>query len=113
MSYQAKALKAYENANNLRDQRQQDAEVFRSVSVMLRTADNELERVKAIATARRVWQTVLATNLDPLNPLPEPLRIQIVSVANTVLRTMDAETIDLDFVATICDNFSNGLSGKV
>ncbi|OYV66327.1 MAG: hypothetical protein B7Z59_05965 [Acidiphilium sp. 37-67-22] len=113
MSYQAKALKAYENANSLRDQRQQDAEVFRSVSVMLRAADNELERVKAVATARRVWQTVLATNLDPLNPLPETLRVQIVSVANTVLRHMDVGTIDIDFVATICDNFSNGLSGKV
>lgn len=113
MSYQAKALKAYENANSLRDQRQQDAEVFRSVSVLLRTADTELESVKAVATARRVWQTVLATNLDPLNPLPESLRIQIVSVANTVLRQMNSERVDVEFVATICDNFANGLSGKV
>lgn len=112
MSYQAKALKAYESANSLRDQRQQDAEVFRSVSVLLRSADNELERVKALATARRVWQTVLATNLDPLNPLPESLRVQIVSVANTVLRQMNLETIDVDFIATICDNFANGLSGR-
>jgi flagellar biosynthesis regulator FlaF len=112
MSHSAKAYKAYESANQLRGQREQDAEVFRTISSMLRAAEDDLSRTRALATARRLWQTVLATNLDPLNPLPAPLRAQIVSVSNNVLQQINDNNTDFEVIATIGDNFANGLSGR-
>ncbi|WP_081432862.1 flagellar biosynthesis regulator FlaF [Acidiphilium cryptum] len=112
MSHSAKAFKAYESANQLRGQREQDAEVFRTVSSMLRAADDDLSRTRALATARRLWQTILATNLDPLNPLPAPLRAQIVSVANNILQQTNDQSPDLEVIAIIGDNFAEGLSGR-
>lgn len=112
MSQSSKALQAYDSANRLRSQREQDAEVFHFVSTSLRTASDDLSRTRALATAKRLWQTVLAANLDPLNPLPPALRAQIVSVASNVLQHTDGENTDLTFVAEIGDNFARGLSGQ-
>jgi flagellar biosynthesis regulator FlaF len=111
MSSTSRVLKAYGSASALRSQREQDAEIFRRVSAGLRAVSDDLSTVRAIADARRLWQTVLAANLDPLNPLPAPLRAQIVAVANTALRTADDAKPNLHFLAEIADNFAAGLAG--
>lgn len=112
MSHSAKALQAYDSANRLRSQRDQDAEVFRVISAELRSASDELSRTRALSTARRLWQTVLAANLDPLNPLPPALRAQIVSVASNVLQHAGDPGADLEFIADIGDNIASGLNGQ-
>lgn len=112
MSQSAKALQAYGSATLLRSQRDQDAEVFRQVSATLRSASDELSRTRALATVRRLWQTVLAANLDPLNPLPPALRAQIVSVANGVLHHASEKEVNFELIAEIGDNFAEGLSGR-
>lgn len=112
MSSTARVLKAYGSASALRSQREQDAEIFRRVSAGLRSVSDEMSKVRAIADARRLWQTVLAANHDPLNPLPAPLRAQIIAVANTALRTTDDAQPNLPFLAEIADNFAAGLSGQ-
>lgn len=112
MSTAAKALQAYDTATRLRSQREQDADVFRRVSTALRTAHDDLARARALADARRLWQTVLAANLDPLNPLPASLRAQIVAVASTVLRSASKERPDFETMAQIGENLANGLGGQ-
>lgn len=111
MSSTSRMLKAYGNAAALRSQRDQDAEIFRRVSASLRTASDDMGRTRALADARRLWQTVLAANHDPLNPLPVPLRAQIISVANTVLRMVEHDRPNIGFIADIADDFASGLSG--
>lgn len=112
MSQSAKALQAYGTATKLRSQREQDAEVFRRVSSSLRNASDDISRTRALATVQRLWQTVVAANLDPLNPLPAPLRAQIVSVANGVLRHISEPEVNVELIAQIGDNFAEGLSGR-
>lgn len=112
MSATSRMLKAYGSASALRNQRDQDAEIFRRVSAALRSAPDDLARARALADARRLWQTVLAANHDPLNPLPLPLRAQIISVANTILRMADQENPSFSFIADIADDFASGLSGR-
>lgn len=112
MSQSAKALQAYGTATKLRSQREQDAEVFRRVSATLRNASDDLARTRALATVQRLWQAVLAANLDPLNPLPAPLRAQIVSVANGVLHHATDPQVNFELIAQIGDNFAEGLSGR-
>jgi flagellar biosynthesis regulator FlaF len=105
-------VRAYGNASALRSQRDQDAEVFRHFSALLRAASDDMDRVRALAGVNRLWRTVLAANHDPLNPLPAALRAQIVSVATSVLRMAEQETPDFAAIAAIGDHFAEGLSGR-
>jgi flagellar biosynthesis regulator FlaF len=111
MSSTAQIVRAYGNASALRSQRDQDADVFRHFSAMLRSASDDMSRVRALAGVNRLWRTVLAANHDPLNPLPTALRAQIVSVASSVLRMIENEVPNLAAIAEIGDHFADGLSG--
>lgn len=113
MSATSRVLNAYTNASGLRNQRDQDAEVFRTISASLRAASDDMSKTRALADAKRLWQTVLAANHDPLNPLPIPLRAQIISVANAVLRIADQDSPNFGVIADIADNFASGLSGRM
>lgn len=113
MSNHFQVLKAYGSAATLRNQRDQDAEIIRRVSSALCRASDEISRTRALADVKMLWQTILAANHDPRNPLPIPLRAQIVSVAQSVLRAAIQETPDFDFLAEINDHFANGLNGRV
>jgi len=86
--------------------------VFRHFSALLRSATDDLSRTRALAGTKTLWRTVLAANLDPLNPLPAPLRAQIVSVANAVIRMAEQDNPNLTTIAEIGDNFANGLNGR-
>ncbi len=112
MSSSTRMVKAYDTASALRSPRDQDADVFRHFSALLRSASDDLSRTRALAGTITLWRTVMAANLDPLNPLPAPLRAQIVSVANAVIRMAEQDQPNLTTIATIGDNFADGLSGR-
>ena len=112
MSIHSRVLKAYGSAATLRNQRDQDAEVIRRVSGALRRASDEISRTRALADVKMLWQTILAASHDPRNPLPTKLCAQMISVAQSVLRTTALEAPDIDFLIEINDNFANGLGGR-
>lgn len=105
-------LQAYQAAAATRSQRDQDAEVFHGVARALRAAGTELERVRALSDARRLWQTVLVACRDDTNPLPKPLRAQIVSVAETVTQNLASPAPDLAFVLEVTEAIAAGLCGR-
>lgn len=105
-------LQAYQAAAATRSQRDQDAEVFLGVARALRSATTELERARALADARRLWQTVLVACRDDTNPLPTALRAEIVSVAEAVTQNLASADPDLNFVLEVTDAIAGGLSGR-
>ena len=109
------ASRAYEAAATHRNQREQEADVFRRASGALKAARHAtpIQRLQAIADNRRLWITVAGLMRDPLNALPEDLRASIVSVGMTVQREMEQESPDFDFLIGINENIAAGLSGQV
>ena len=91
--------------------KQMEAEVFTRATRAIRTAETggPLDRARAIADNRRLWETVQGLVRDPTNALPAELRGSIASVAIAVLRECDAEQPDLAFVADINEQFAAGL----
>ncbi|HUD60721.1 MAG TPA: flagellar biosynthesis regulator FlaF [Acetobacteraceae bacterium] len=106
------AAGAYATASTHRTQREQEADVFRRATGALKAARDSasLPRVKAIADNRRLWLTIGDLMHDPLNPLPDGLRAAIVSVGLAVRREMDRASPNLEFLISINENFSAGLS---
>ncbi|HME28130.1 MAG TPA: flagellar biosynthesis regulator FlaF [Acetobacteraceae bacterium] len=111
----SQAARAYQAAAAHRNQREQEADVFRRASSALKAArDSEpLHRVQALADNRRLWTTVADLMRDPLNALPQDLRASIVSVGIVVQREMEQEAPDFDFLIGINENIAAGLSGQV
>jgi flagellar biosynthesis regulator FlaF len=108
------AARAYEAAATHRNQREQEADVFRRASGALKVARDAqpLCRLQAIADNRRLWITVTDLMRDPQNALPHDLRASIVSVGITVQREMEQEATDFDFLIAINENIAAGLSGQ-
>lgn len=91
--------------------KQMEAEVFARATRAIRSAEagTQLDRARAIADNRRLWNAVYGAVVDPANALPTALRAQIASVALTVIRECDAAEPDLGFVAGINEIFAGGL----
>jgi flagellar biosynthesis activator protein FlaF len=109
-----RAADAYQQAASHRGLREQEAEVFRHATGALRAArDSEsLQRTRAIADNRRLWLAVHDLVSDPDNALPASLRASIVSVGLAVQREMERESPDLEFLISINENITAGLSGR-
>lgn len=107
------AARAYQAAARHRCQRDQDADVFRRVNAALRAAagGDGAAVVRALADNRMLWMTVANLARDPANPLPAPLRGQLVSVGLAVSREMDAPVPDLPFLIAVNEDIAAGLSG--
>lgn len=105
---------AYQQAAGHRSLREQEAEVFRYATGALRAArDGEaLQRTRAIADNRRLWLAVHDLVSDPENALPSSLRASIVSVGLAVQREMSRENPNLEFLISINENITAGLSGQ-
>jgi flagellar biosynthesis regulator FlaF len=114
MQSMTQATRAYESASVHRSQRDQEADVFRRVIGALRAARNDgpVGRVRALADNRRLWIAVTDLMRDPESTLHAPLRAGIISVGLTVQREMDKESPDFDFLISINENITAGLSGK-
>jgi hypothetical protein len=111
----AAAFRAYGVAQSARPQREQEAEVFAILAARLRTAIRDggpLSSIRAAADARRVFATVEAIVLDPVSTLPRDLRLSIASVSRRALREAEGEQPDLEFLASIADDFAAGLGAR-
>ena len=111
------AARAYQAAARHRSQRDQDADVFRRVNAALRAAlgaagsGDRAVVVRALSDNRLLWMTVATLARDPANPLPAPLRGQLVSVGLAVAREMEEDAPDLPFLIAINEDVAAGLSG--
>ncbi len=91
--------------------KQMEAEIFARATRAIRSAEagTEMDRIRAIADNRRLWNAVYGAVVDPTNALPVTLRAQIASVALTVIRECEAAQPDLAFVAGMNEIFAGGL----
>lgn len=91
--------------------KQMEAEVFTRATRAIRAADagGPLDRTRAIADNRRLWDAVHGLVLDPSNAMPAELRGRIASVALAVIRECELPEPDLGFVAEVNDQFAAGL----
>lgn len=107
--------RAYQAAARHRSQRDQDADVFRRANAALRAAlgGDGAATIRALADNRLLWLTVTGLARDPANPLPAPLRGQLVSVGLAVARELEAPVPDLPFLIGVNEDMAAGLSGTV
>ena len=91
--------------------KQMEAEVFARATRAIRGAEtgSPLDRVRAGADNRRLWNAVYGAVADPGNALPVALRAQIAGVALAVVRECDAPEPNLGFVAEMNDQFAAAL----
>ncbi len=107
----AAARRGYEVSSGLRSLREQEADVFRRVNGALRASEGAgpVQRVRALADNRRLWQTVSDLLRDPANGLPRELRAGLVSIGIAVQREMDRDAPDLSFLINVNENIAAGL----
>lgn len=93
--------------------KQMEAEVFARAARATRAAEagTPIERTRAGADNRRLWNAVHMAVSDPTNALPPALRARIAGIALAVVRECDAAEPDLAFVAETNDRFAAGLWG--
>ncbi len=91
--------------------KQMEAEVFARATRAVRSAEtgSDLDRIRAVADNRRLWEAVHASVIDPSNALPMELRGRIASIAKVVVRECSAEKPDFGFIAEMNDQFAAGL----
>lgn len=108
------SVRAYGAASALRSQRDQDADIFDTVSGRLASIrdGNGASRTRAIADNRLLWNTVVTTCLDPRNPQERGLKASLVSVGKAVLREMEKPEPDFEFLLQVNGNIAAGLRGQ-
>ena len=108
-----RAFRAYANASRQRTPREQEAELFRSISSRLRNAKDgaEMDRTRALADNARLWIAASGFLQDPANQLPPATRAGIVSISHAVGRAMASGDPDFDFLISVNDTMASGLSG--
>jgi flagellar biosynthesis regulator FlaF len=97
--------------------KQMEAEVFARCARAARAAaaaiagsgGDALNRARAVADNRRLWDAVHASVSDPANAMPQALRGGLAQLARAVLRECDAAEPDLDFMAEVNDQTAAGL----
>jgi hypothetical protein len=105
-------LRAYGAVQAARPLREQEAEVYATLSGRLRAAvrsGSDMDRIRARADARRLFNALEGLVLHPSCPLPGEIRENIASVARVALANIEGDETDLPFLAEICDNFAAGL----
>ena len=114
MPNMTQASQAYKSAAVHRSPRDQEADVFRRATGALKAARDAgpIPRVRALADNRRLWMVVSDLMHDPGSTLSDPLRAGIISVGLTVQREMDRDVPDFDFLISINENITAGLSGQ-
>lgn len=131
MPHAANAARAYQAGAAHRSLRQQEADVFRRASFVLRScaqgsgaqgsgaqgsgtdsggAANPVTRVRALADNRRLWSMVMDLVRDPANQLPVAIRANLVSIGLAVGREMDKAEPDFSFLAEVNEQIAAGLA---
>ncbi len=107
------AARAYAASAASRGHREQEADLFRRISQVLRHGREQggLARAKALADNQRLWTMVIDMLRDPGNALPPKLRASLISVGLCLQREMQKPEPDFDFLVSINDNIAAGLAG--
>ena len=108
------AALAYAAAASHRSLRDQEADLFKRVNYLLRSASGgrKLDQVRALADNRRLWSTLLDLLRDPENALPAELRASIISVGCAVQREMQNAAPNFGFLIAVNENLAAGLTGQ-
>jgi flagellar biosynthesis regulator FlaF len=110
---QAHAARAYGAVRAARSLRAQESEVFSILAGRLRAAQRAgegLAATRAAADARRVFTALDTLVVHPSSPLPRELRMTIATVARRAIRETEEASPDLDFLASVAEDFAVGLS---
>ena len=112
-------LNAYKQAAMMnKDYRSQEANLFKRVTFGLiegKTNPDGLGLVRAASDNRLLWQTIINLLRDDQNRLPAPLRAQIISIGQTVIREIDENVtgkLDVDFLIDINTQMIEGLAAQ-
>ncbi|WP_158047639.1 flagellar biosynthesis regulator FlaF [Skermanella pratensis] len=112
-------LKAYKQAAMMKtDYRSQEANLFKRVTFGLiegKANPDGIGLVRAASDNRLLWQTVVNLLRDDQNRLPAPLRAQIISIGQTVIREIDENAtgkLDVDFLIDINTQMIEGLAAQ-
>ncbi|PHK96154.1 hypothetical protein CR162_04775 [Pseudoroseomonas rhizosphaerae] len=89
-----------------------EAEAFRAAVSRLRQARSggSGRRAAAVRVTRRLWQAVLLAVSSPGCPLPEALRDGFGLLGSAVLRELEREQPDLDFLIMVNEQVMAGLA---
>lgn len=109
------ATRAYQASSAHRSLRDQEADVFRRATGMLRAAKDAgpTERMRAIVDNSRLWTMVSGLLRDPANKLPNPICASLISISKAVEREMAQPEADFDFLIGVNENVAAGLSGTL
>lgn len=98
------------------DQRGIEAEIFRRIVFGLRQhrLGGGIPLARAVADARNLWTTVHDLVSDDANHLPLELRLDLASLAKTLLAEMDKPLpeVDLDILIKATTHLAEGLEAK-
>ncbi len=113
MSNFQRMARAYQNAGNLRSQRERDADVFDIFASRLREGEREggLTLAKALADNARLWRTVTTITLDDNNPQPASIRRSMLLLANSIMHEMGKPDPNLRILIEANCNVAAGLRG--
>lgn len=110
-------INAYQQAASMKtDFRAQEANLFKRVTYALmqgKSKPGSMDLVRAASDNRLLWMTVIKLCSDDQNQLPAPLRAQIISIGNAVIREIDANItgkLDVDFLIDINNQIIEGLT---
>ncbi|MFC7608700.1 flagellar biosynthesis regulator FlaF [Teichococcus aestuarii] len=97
---------------SLAESRAAEAEAFRAAVSRLRQAraGGAGRRAAAVRATRRLWQAVLLAVCSPACPLPDALRDGFGLLGSAVLRELEREQPDLDFLIMVNEQVVAGLA---
>ena len=106
------ASRHYRAAAVSRSLREREADIFRRATGGLRASRDAglVDQARALADNRRVWNMVRVLVRDPENQLDSALKGALVSITLAVQREMDSPAPDFDFLITVNENITAGLS---
>lgn len=111
-------IDAYRQASRMKtDYRSQEANLFKRVTyglVQSKEKKDGMDLVRAASDNKRLWMTVVQLLSDDQNQLPAPLRAQMISIGQAVIKETDDNIngdLDVDFLIDINNQIIEGLSG--
>ena len=112
MQTMTQAARAYANSAAARSHREQEADLFRRLSVALQLGREQggIALARALADNQRLWNMVIDMLRDPDNALPVPLRASIVSVGLCVQREIRKPEPDIPFLISVNESVAAGLA---
>jgi flagellar protein FlaF len=105
------AQRAYQMTRKATDPREQEADVVRRVTWALKEALEKegIAKARAIADNRRLWIALEASVRHPANQLPRETKVAMLNIGRAVLREMESQAPDMDFLIEVNEQLAAGL----